>query len=83
MRTTWKPFSNKTKLTFLFPLTFLFLFSGFVNGEEPGVYKDWHPNGIQANLGQYKEGKEDGKWVLWSKDGNTQTKKFYKNGKEQ
>jgi len=29
MRTTWKPFSKKTKLTFLFPLTFLFLFSGY------------------------------------------------------
>ncbi len=28
MRTTWKPFSNKTKLTFLFSLTFLFLFVG-------------------------------------------------------
>ena len=28
MRTTWKPFSNKTKLTFLISLTFLFLFSG-------------------------------------------------------
>ena len=28
MRTTWKPSSNKTKLTFLLSLTFLFLFSG-------------------------------------------------------
>ena len=28
MRTTWKLFSNKTKLTFLLALTFLFLFSG-------------------------------------------------------
>ena len=27
MRTTWKPFSNKTKLTFLLALTFLFLFT--------------------------------------------------------
>ena len=32
MRTTWKPFSNKTKLTFLLALTFLFLFSGSVYG---------------------------------------------------
>jgi len=28
MRTTWKPLSNETKLTFLLALTFLFLFSG-------------------------------------------------------
>ena len=28
MRTTWKPFSKKNKLTFLLSLTFLFLFSG-------------------------------------------------------
>jgi hypothetical protein len=28
MHTTWKPFSNKTKLTFLLSLTFLFFFSG-------------------------------------------------------
>ena len=35
MRTTWKPFSNKTKpLTFLLALTFLFLFSGSVYGDD-------------------------------------------------
>ena len=28
MRTTWESFNNKTKLTFLLSLTFLFLFSG-------------------------------------------------------
>tara|TARA_B100000686_G_scaffold305473_1_gene343939 strand:+ start:227 stop:949 length:723 start_codon:yes stop_codon:yes gene_type:complete len=32
MRTTWKSFSKKTKLTFLLSLTFLFLFSGSVYG---------------------------------------------------
>ena len=34
MRTTWKPFSKKIKLTFLFSLTFLFLFSGSVYGDD-------------------------------------------------
>ena len=34
MRTTWKPFNNKTKLTFLLSLTFLFLFAGI---SEAGV----------------------------------------------
>ena len=35
MRTTWQPFSNETKpLTFLLALTFLFLFSSEVFGDE-------------------------------------------------
>jgi len=34
MRTTWKPFSNKIKLTFLLALSFLFLFSGSVYGND-------------------------------------------------
>ena len=37
MRTTWKPFSNKTKLTFLFSITFLFLFSGLTLAEGPPI----------------------------------------------
>ena len=45
MRTTWKPFSNKTKpLTFLLSLTFLFLFSGSVYGQEE-VKKEYWDNG--------------------------------------
>ena len=34
MQTTWKPFSNKTPLTLLLSLTFLFLFSGSVYGDD-------------------------------------------------
>jgi hypothetical protein len=45
MRTTWKPFSKKTKLTFLLSLTFLFLFSGSVYGDESEVKKDYWDNG--------------------------------------
>ena len=49
MRNTWKPFSNKTKLTFLLSLTFLFLFSGFVYGDD---FQD----GVDAyNKDDYKE----------------------------
>ena len=44
MRTTWQPLSNETKLTFLLVLTFLFLFSGSVYGEEP-VDKQYWENG--------------------------------------
>ena len=39
MRTTWKPSSNKTKLTFLLSLTFLFLFSGSVYGDDSGKFQ--------------------------------------------
>ena len=45
MRTTWKPLSNKTKLTFLLSLTFLFLFSG-------SVYGDDYQDGVDAYLKQ-------------------------------
>ncbi|SVB45091.1 uncharacterized protein METZ01_LOCUS197945 [marine metagenome] len=42
MRTTWKPLSNETKpLTFLLALTFLFLFSGSVFGQETEVKKEY------------------------------------------
>jgi TPR repeat protein len=34
MRTTWKPLRNETKLIFLLSLTFLFLFSGSVYGDD-------------------------------------------------
>jgi uncharacterized protein len=40
MRTTWKPFSKKTNLTFLLALTFLFLFSGSVYGDDFSDFQD-------------------------------------------
>ena len=47
MRTTWKPLSNETKLTFLLALTFLFLFSGssVVFASAPG------PQGYPPDMG--------------------------------
>ena len=46
MRTTWKPLSNEPKpLTFLLALTFLFLFSGSVFGQETEVKKEYWDNG--------------------------------------
>ena len=48
MRTTWQSLSNETKLTFLLSLTFLFLFSG-------SVYGDDYQDGLDAvNRGDYK-----------------------------
>ena len=64
MRTTWKPFSNKTKpLTFLLSLTFLFLFSGSVYGDESEVKKDYWDNGNLKIQTHYKNGKRDKKLI--------------------
>ena len=81
MRTTWKPFSKKTKLTFLFPLTFLFLFSDFLYGAEPEVYKEYWDNGKLKKETHFKNGKEEGIVSVWYKNGKIQTKGHYKNGK--
>ena len=53
----------------------------FHDGNLDGTYKDWHSNGFRANIGQYKNGKEDGLWVIWSKDGKTKSEKYFKDGK--
>ena len=59
MRTTWKTFSKKTKLTFLLSLTFLFLFSGFVYGQKE-VKKEYYENGSIWMQTHYKNKKKDG-----------------------
>jgi hypothetical protein len=48
----------KTKpLTFLLALTFLFLFSGSVYGQETEVKKEYHENGKLKSETHYKNGK--------------------------
>ena len=49
----------KTKLTFLLSLTFLFLFSGSVYGQEE-VKKEYWDNGKLKKETHYKNGKKDG-----------------------
>ena len=62
VRTTWKSLSNETKpLTFLLALTFLFLFSGSVSGQETEVKKEYWKNGELKSETHYKDGK---KWTL-------------------
>jgi len=64
MRTTWKPFSNKTKFTFLLALIFLFLFSGSVYGQET-VRKKYHDNGKLKRETHFKNEERDGLETRW------------------
>ena len=67
------------KLTFLLALTFLFLFSGSVFGQEE-VKKEYWENGKLRSETHYKNGKKDGLTTLCSEDGRTGELE-YKNGK--
>ena len=60
MRTTWKPSGNKTKLTFVLSLTFLFLFSGCSFDEDSEVKKEYWDNGQLKTETHYKNGKKNG-----------------------
>ena len=56
----------KTKqLTFLLALTFLFLFSGDVVGEEPEVKREYWDNGKLKIEGHYKNGKLEDNNRCW------------------
>ena len=50
----------KTKLTFLLALTFLFLFSGSVYGEEPEVKKEFYYSGKLMSEVPLKNWKREG-----------------------
>ena len=59
----------KTKpLTFLLALTFLFLFSGSVFGQEE-VKKEYWGEGKLKSEKHYKDGKIDGFFTVWHKNG--------------
>ena len=72
----------KTKpLTFLLELTFLFLFSGSVYGQEE-VKKEYFDNGKLRSETHYKNGKEEGVYKEWYKSGRKKLLRHYKNGIE-
>ena len=50
----------KTPLTFLLALTFLFLFSGSVYGDEPVVKKEYWDNGKLKSETHYKDAEPNG-----------------------
>ena len=85
MRTTWKPFSNKTKqLTFLLALTFLFLFSGSVFGQEEvnggdETVRSYSKSGKLVTEIHYKNDKKDGLYKQWYENGRKEYLKHYKN----
>jgi hypothetical protein len=69
------------KLTFLLSLTFLFLFSGSVYGEEPEVKKEFYDSGELKKETHYKNGKKEGLEKEWFDWGEIRTN--YKNGKKE
>ena len=71
----------KTKqLTSLLALTFLFLFSGSVYGEETEVKKEFYDSGKLLKETQYKNGKKEGLETTWSETGEKFSGKHYKDG---
>ena len=69
------------KLTFLLALTFLFLFSGSVYGQEE-VKKEYYDSGKLKIEFHYKNGKQEGLKTSWWKNGRNKYTRHYKNGIE-
>lgn len=67
-------------LTFLLALTFLFLFSGSVYGQEE-VKKEYHDNGKLRWEQHYKNGKKEGLETLWYESGEKVYELLWKNDK--
>ena len=72
----------KTKLTFLLSLTFLFLFSGSVYGQEE-VKKEYYDSGKLRSVFHYKNGKPEGLETWWYESGKKLLETHYKNGKKE
>jgi antitoxin component YwqK of YwqJK toxin-antitoxin module len=70
----------KKLLTFLFALTFLFLFSGSVFGE--GLETWWYESGKKKSEVLFKNGKEEGVYKEWHESRRKKSRRHYKNGKE-
>ena len=67
-------------LTILLSLTFLFLFSGFVYGEESEVKREyWHSGGFKKET-HFRDGKKNGLETMWYEPG---TQWFEKNRKRE
>jgi antitoxin component YwqK of YwqJK toxin-antitoxin module len=68
-------------ITFLLSLTFLFLFIGFVYGEELGVKRKYYFSGKLRSEAHYKNKKREGLRIGWYKSGKKSFEGHYKNDK--
>jgi len=44
------------------------------------VWRSWHPNGVNAELGQYDRGKKQGEWFSWFPSGERRASGHYQLG---
>ena len=71
---------NPKSLTFLLSLTFLFVFSGFVFGQEPEVKREYWGNGKLKEEKHYENGKHR-KTTFWRESGEKWGEEYYENDK--
>jgi len=72
----------KTKqLTFILSLTFLFLFSGFIYGEELEVKMEYYDNGKLKKEIHFKNGVKEGLAIYWYESGTKKLRAKNNNGK--
>ena len=71
----------KIPLTFILSLTFLFLFSGSVYGEEPEIKREYWGKGKLYKEIHFKNKKREGLTTWWYASGAKDREIHYKNGK--
>ena len=49
----------------------------YINGQEHGLWTEYHSNGQMAARGHYANGKEVGHWEFWSSDGSPEEGEDY------
>jgi len=49
----------------------------YLNGQEHGLWTEYHSNGQMAARGHYANGKEVGHWEFWSSDGSLEEGEDY------
>ena len=69
-------------LTILLSLTFLFLFSGFVYGQEPEVKKEFWGNGKLKKETHSVSGEKNGLETVWYESGRKREESNFKNGEK-
>jgi antitoxin component YwqK of YwqJK toxin-antitoxin module len=70
-------------ITFLLSLSFLFLFSGSVYGEEPEVKRLYYDSGKLKGEAHLKNGKLEGMSTGWYESGAKKAELHFKNGKQE